>query len=311
MKRRECAWAMALVALVALWLRPARADVVYLKDGGKLEGKITDQGDAIVVRMGSIKMTVEKDRILRIEEKKAPRDEYKEKLAALPADDADACYELGIWCLDRKLPTQARDCFTRALAIDPDHEEARRRLGHVLREGRWVKPCVKCTGTGKTDCPGCKGSGFVRELCPHCLKGKKTCEACGGQGFLLCQSCGGAGAFTCLACGGAGGQWVNEWMWVNGAYILQPIWRDCARCNGQGRIDCPDCSRGRVDCKRCKKGKYPCPSCDGRGEKRNPCQLCKGLKKVDCPVCNGKGHTDEGSPEKPRPETPPEVPAVK
>jgi len=284
----------AIAVLVACHLA-AFADVVYLKDGGKLEGKVSEQGDTVIVRIGSIKTTIEKDRVLRIEKKMPPREEYRRRLDRVPAKDAAALYELGMWCLDRKLASESRDCFARVLSVDPNHQEARRRLGHVVREGKWVKPCAKCGGTGKVDCHGCKGTGSMRVACTECTKGKHACEVCNGQGFLLCQNCGGAGGFACMACGGTGGYWEQEWLWVNGMYIQQPVWHQCPRCAGQGRIDCPACVRGRVDCKRCTKGRYKCPSCDGRGYRRVTCAVCKGARKLDCPACRGRGHTDEGT----------------
>lgn len=293
---RLAPFSTTLIAAALLGPWAVLADVVYLKDGGSLEGVVSEENGKIVVRSGSIKMVLEKDRILRIEAKKPPREEYQERLAKVPARDARAHYNLGLWCLDKRLPSEARDCFVRVLVLDPNHQEAHRNLGHTQRDGQWVKLCAKCAGSGKADCPTCKGTGIIRKPCPLCVNGKKACDTCRGLGFLPCPNCGGAGAFVCDVCGGIGGHWEQEWVWLNGAFVPQPTWIACPMCGGQGRLDCPNCIQGRVDCKQCKGGRYKCPSCDGLGYKRAPCAKCEGIKKVNCPICNGKGYVGADTP---------------
>ena len=280
----------ALLAVIFLWPSARTwSDVIYLKDGRTLEGVVTDKGNYYVVQMGSIKTEVAKDRVLRIEQKTSPQEEYKQRLAKIAPNDADAFFELAAWCAERKLATEARECLAKTIQINPNHQGARLKLGHVMREGKWVKLCVKCTGTGKADCPACAGTGITRHPCPACAKGKKTCEACQGQGYLLCPNCKGAGGFVCAACGGTGGFWAQEGVWINGMYSVQPVWHQCPRCSGQGKLDCPNCVQGRIDCQQCKKGKYKCPTCDGKGYTRVPCTGCNGLRKTNCGLCDGKG----------------------
>lgn len=80
----------------------------------------------------------------------------------------------------------------------------------------------------------------------------------------------------------------------------------CGRCQGSGRITCPDCGGfGKVDtgqmepCPRCggtgryKKqmtaGEVNCPYCRGTGlgplAKRAPCSRCEGKGNIPCPDC--------------------------
>src|SRR5262245_8704496 len=56
---------LALLALSSL----ALGDVVHLKSGGKLEGKVTDKGDKLEIETSTGKVTVGKDEVLRIEKK--------------------------------------------------------------------------------------------------------------------------------------------------------------------------------------------------------------------------------------------------
>ncbi|NOZ21973.1 MAG: hypothetical protein GXP25_12905 [Planctomycetes bacterium] len=305
--KRSTTTIVALLA-VGLLVTPVLADVVHLKDGRKFEGEVTEEGGRIIIRIGSIKTAVDKDQVARIERRPTPRNEYKERLGKLPAGDPEALYDLGMWCLDKKLPTQANDCFQKVLTLNPGHREAHRRLGHVMRDGIWVSPCPECGGSGKDKCPVCKGLGNTRVTCTECVKGKKTCEACGGRGFLICAQCRGMGGFTCEACRGTGGFWGNEWVWVGGAYVNQPVWHGCPACDGKGTIDCPNCVRGRLDCKQCKNGRYKCPSCDGHGYTRPACANCQGQKKVDCAQCKGTGTIPVFPPKSPPKAPPPPLP---
>ncbi len=71
---------------------------------------------------------------------------------------------------------------------------------------------------------------------------------------------------------------------------------DCAKCNGQGWIKCPnrDCVKGRVQTERkseltrfTTKHSEPCPMCQGRT--RVSCEPCQGKGSVLCEVCKGTG----------------------
>jgi len=263
----------------------ALADVVYLKSGSKMEGKVTDMGDYIILEAGSMRTTIKKEQIVRIEKKKSPTEEFEEKLRAVPKDDAEAFYKLGLWCLSKKLSGNATAMFEKAIAINPDHEGARRKLGYTRKGNRWVKPCYMCSGKGRIKCPVCRGTGFKRVLCPDCNKGRVICEACKGKGYFICDNCGGHGYFICKACGGTGSVYLG-WPWGYGS---------CPVCDGKGKIDCPVCVGGRIPRKECKaRGYQKCKTCNGKGFLRVKCDRCNGSKYLLCPLCRGKRFlTDE------------------
>ena len=57
----------------------------------------------------------------------------------LRTDDLEGHYQLAIWCKEKKLPTQADREFETVLKINPDHEDARKELGYVVKyEGKWM-----------------------------------------------------------------------------------------------------------------------------------------------------------------------------
>jgi len=67
------------------------------------------------------------------------REEYRKKASETAEDDALAQYRLGLWCRQSGLDEEARLQFERVVALEPDHEGARRALGHLRHEGRWLE----------------------------------------------------------------------------------------------------------------------------------------------------------------------------
>ena len=60
------------------------------------------------------------------------------KRLALKPGDAQASYELGLWARAAGIEVEALILFKQAITIDPDHEFARRALGYIRYQGRWM-----------------------------------------------------------------------------------------------------------------------------------------------------------------------------
>jgi tetratricopeptide (TPR) repeat protein len=131
---------LALASLLALFLvAPAAGDTIYLKNGGKFEGKLIKETASEVIfktKLGT--QTFKKKDVLRIEKGETAFDQYEKKRKALKPEDADGIYELGLWCEEVKLRKEARQCYRAAVKADPDHARAREKLGYVSHEGSWV-----------------------------------------------------------------------------------------------------------------------------------------------------------------------------
>ena len=130
---------MVLVGLWALGALAARGDVVHLRSGGTLEGRIEAEDDQRVTlrtRVGIIKIA--RQDIERIERGPSILDEYERRRAQV-RDEPQALYELALWCKANGFAAEAREHLRRAIALDPDFEPARTALGYV-RVGRyWVR----------------------------------------------------------------------------------------------------------------------------------------------------------------------------
>jgi len=145
MTRRGRRWgplataAALLVVFFVLGAVDARADVLHMKDGRTVEGKLlgeTKQEVRIKTRVGVL--TFKTAEIERIERKKSDVEVFDERFAA--AKTADAFHELGLWAKKKRMSKGAKACMKEALELDPMHEATNVYLGNVLHGGRWMKP---------------------------------------------------------------------------------------------------------------------------------------------------------------------------
>ncbi len=139
---------LAPAMLALLHSAPARADVVHLTNGRSVEGKVTEDGDKVTVVMAQGTISFPRSTVARIERGESSVEAFERRRAALARDDAAGRVELGIWALGVRMDRQAKELFREALTIDPDQPEARRRLGYVLHEGKWMTPDEKMQSLG-------------------------------------------------------------------------------------------------------------------------------------------------------------------
>ena len=117
----------------------SRADVVFLKHGAKLEGRIVERTESSVeidIGAGSLKLPMSK--VDRIEEGRSPLDDYDARAAKLAEDDRDGWLELARWASGMGLGAQSRWAYEHVLTLDPNDPEANRAVGRVEVDGRWM-----------------------------------------------------------------------------------------------------------------------------------------------------------------------------
>ncbi len=122
---------------LALAASLAAADTITTTDGRRLEGKVKDLGDEILLegKFGSTRFR--KNQIDKIEYGKTSLELYGEKTAALKDEDAAGHWALALWCKDNSLEAEYRKEAAKTIAADPKHEAARLALGHKLIAGEW------------------------------------------------------------------------------------------------------------------------------------------------------------------------------
>jgi hypothetical protein len=128
----------AAVAIVLFISSAASADEVLLNSGGKLVGKATRVGDEVVVATPHGETRVKFDAVKSITPGRTVWDDYADKLKTLDAKDAAAEVALGDWCREHELAAESQTHWKKAIAIDPDQADARKRLGFIRSDDKWL-----------------------------------------------------------------------------------------------------------------------------------------------------------------------------
>lgn len=130
-----------LIGLFSLLLvASAQGDVVFKKDGGKVEGEVLDRApgaDEITIktRFGTISLPLTE--VKEIRRSRSVQGEYRQRHAKV-ADTAEAHFELALWCAEQDLSEEYQHHLEEVITREPDHAEARRRLGHEKRGDKWL-----------------------------------------------------------------------------------------------------------------------------------------------------------------------------
>jgi tetratricopeptide (TPR) repeat protein len=118
--------ASTIFLLILLLHEPVYADIVYLKSGGKLEGKVVNTTqDTYEIKVKSGKVVIKKEDVQSMEEKPvdiskiySPIEEYRERLSKIDPKDAKAHFQLGFFCLEYSFYDEATDEFNLAKELD-------------------------------------------------------------------------------------------------------------------------------------------------------------------------------------------------
>ena len=122
----------------------ATADRILLRGGGELRGKVVvdpTRPDKTMVQTekGSAPTAFAPEAIAKVIRTPGPLDEYFERRERVEPTAA-AEYDLGIWCEAAGLSGLAEGHYRRSIEFDPVHALARKKLGHVERDGHWLSP---------------------------------------------------------------------------------------------------------------------------------------------------------------------------
>jgi hypothetical protein len=117
----------------------ASADVLHLKSGGQIEGRIIRKdATSVEIEMGAGTMELPMASIQSIEEGGTTLDEYDARLAELDESDSDGWLALGEWAGAHDLANQSKSAYKKVLAMDPGNTQANKALGNVNVDGRWM-----------------------------------------------------------------------------------------------------------------------------------------------------------------------------
>jgi hypothetical protein len=133
-----------LPLLACLALAPAaHADLIRLKHGGELRGKIvktpvTRNVDQVALETltGAV-VVVNRSDIGIISQRPLAMEEYESRLRQLD-DTVQAHWDMAVWCRSKGLTAQREIHLQRVIDLDSDHEQAHLALGHTWKDGGWV-----------------------------------------------------------------------------------------------------------------------------------------------------------------------------
>lgn len=149
MQRLVSLFSVAALSLVAL--TPARADVVFLEDGGTIEGVVVEEGDTLVVirRLGAVR--VPRADVLRVEERETAEQELARRTLALQPGDHAAALDLGRFCAAQGFVEEARALAAHVQREAPGFDGLAGlwlALDFHLVDGAWVAPEVYYPANG-------------------------------------------------------------------------------------------------------------------------------------------------------------------
>ncbi|MDD9938259.1 MAG: hypothetical protein OXT09_31905 [Myxococcales bacterium] len=129
----------ALIAAAALTLPPTAvsADRVHLVGGSVREGEATVDGDRVVLDIPGGQLTLSAAEVERIEESETPIERFAVRRAKLDGRDVKGRLALADFARDHGLRERERELLREVLALEPDHEQARLRLGYVRTDAGW------------------------------------------------------------------------------------------------------------------------------------------------------------------------------
>ncbi len=144
-RRARAGWVCAVASVVpalSSCLAPVRADVIVLRGGGQVQGKVLPdpahpERVQVLLLTGRKPVSFTKAQIVEIIPKASALDDYLVKRDKA-AQTAQAQFELATWCEQNKLTDLARIHYEAVVALDRSFEAAHRKLGHVYHDGHWL-----------------------------------------------------------------------------------------------------------------------------------------------------------------------------
>ena len=122
----------------------AQGEVFELANGGRIEGELLNRDESpresyqVKTPSGGV-VTLSADQVARVVSKTPMELRYEAILPKMPAT-ADGNWKMAEWCREAELPEKRELHLRQAIALDPNHVDARHALGYSRVRGEWVNP---------------------------------------------------------------------------------------------------------------------------------------------------------------------------
>jgi len=134
MKRAGLVW-----LTVGLLAAMATGDRVVLRDGRVFEGKVTESDGKVLIDLAYGTISFPAGTVESIQRMPTPEDLLEWQLSQVDRSDPDALYQTAAWAKDNDLSRQADDLLREVLTLDANHRKARKLLGYLEANQKWIK----------------------------------------------------------------------------------------------------------------------------------------------------------------------------
>jgi hypothetical protein len=115
-----------------------RADRVYLTSGNVIEGKAERRDDKVIVELESGEITLPSESVTKIEAGESDVQRVDARYAKLKKGDIAGLIALADYCRDHGMRAREQQLLLEVIEREPNHAEARARLGYVKTDAGWI-----------------------------------------------------------------------------------------------------------------------------------------------------------------------------
>ena len=141
-----------VACLLGSWSTWSTADVLLLNPRGQVEGELLNpqrqpQEDYKVRTKNNITITLSPKQVKKLVQDTLEKKRYDALLPKMP-ETATGNWKMAQWCGKNGLKQQRQFHLMQAIALDPEHELARRALGYVRMDDQWTLPAERMKQRG-------------------------------------------------------------------------------------------------------------------------------------------------------------------
>lgn len=218
-----------ILAAAALFCAPAQApaDILTLTSGLVVEGIVCERGDKVDVQVPEGSFTYRRDVVKSIVRKAGALQDYQTRRAAVKPTDAEGIYQLGLFCEKNALAVPASLEFARAAQVNPRHEGAHLKLGHIREGDLWYSESDYQSHQGNLRVDGMWVSRDVAAAREELRQMESATRAVAVRSYyerLARQEAAAAANSDTSACGSSisvksAGPWIQDSLWSTGQHL--------------------------------------------------------------------------------------------